>query len=347
MKRFMRCQTTVCTVMILFILLAESCSLANEKPTITSSVSTPVIVNQSSTPTPFLLPSIFTATLHPTSTNLPLVLANDGKRILANFIQNNGGCELPCLFGLIPGKSKTIDARSLISFFAMGSSINDNENESVEVNSYMSDKGYGGFSTIFWNNRLRTQINFSYYGNDTEIDQIDLSSESWLHSGQGANEGATINYDNAYYSETLKFYSLSQVLSTYGPPQQIVILPFPDDPGHPSPPAQYPFSIALHYPDKGFLIEYSFMREKKNGNYIGCPTKSHITISAWDSSKSISLDDAVKYFSGIYGINPATVNYFKQIQDVTNMDVTSFYEVFKVETDKCIQTPTKFWPPNP
>ncbi len=329
--------------MILIILFADSCSLANEKPTTTSRASTPIIVQQTSRPTPFPLTSAFTATLHPTSINLPFVSPNDGKRILANFIHNNGGCELPCSFGLIPGKSKTTDAKSLISFFNMGSSSNTSEDDSVEVDSYISNKGYGGFSIIFWNNRLRTQINFSYYGDDNEINQINLSSESWLHSGQGANEGATIIYDNTYYIETLKFYSLSRVLAVYDPPQQIIILPFTDDTGHPSPPAQYPFSVVLFYPDKGYLIEYSFIREEENGNYIGCPTKSHITVSVWDSSKSISLDDAIKYFSGVYSINPATVKYFKQIQDVTNLDIVSFYEIFKVETDKCIQTPTRLW----
>lgn len=191
-----------------------------------------------------------------------------------------------------------------------------------------------------------TQFNIDYfYTDDNKIEQINLSSGSWQLSGQNANKSSAIVYDDKTYSELTDFYSLNSILNIHGIPQQILILPFPDDPGHPSPPAHYPFSFVLYYSDKGFLVEYSSSRDEQDGYYIGCPTESHTKVSVWNSDSFATIENVVKYFSNIYGINAATIKDYRLIEDVTSLDPNAFYETFKAQTNECVKTPKTLWMP--
>ncbi len=297
-------------------------------------------LNVNATPTIYKLPS---------PTALPIVSSANGKQILIEFLQNNGGCQLPCLLGLTPGGSVE-EVRKLIEFFDKGASNVANEEDSLEVHNYLDSivrRGSSSSSALtFWSNRLMTQFNIDFFStDDNKIEQINLSSGSWQLSGQNENKVSAIVYGDKSYSELTDFFLLNRILNIYGVPQQILILPFPDDPGHPSPPAHYPFSFVLYYPDKGFLIEYSSSRDEQNGYYIGCPPESHIAVSVWDSDRVSTIEDVVKDFSNIYGINAATINDYKLIQDVTSFDPDSFYETFKAQTNECVQSPKSLWMP--
>jgi hypothetical protein len=328
----------LCLLVVPAVLVLQRCL-----PAVEHAASTPAAIRSRLPATNTLTPT----TGAPTTSPVPSLPANNSRQAVYEFVQANGGCELPCLFGLAAGRSTKTDVRNLMRFFASGASSEVDETDSLEVHNHLDSvtrRGSSGSSVTFWHDRIRAQLNIGYlYGSDGKIEQMVLSSESWQHSGQGRNESARILYDDRSYADLLRLYSLDRILSTFGAPREIIVHPFPDDPGHPSPPAQYPFSFVLYYPERGFLMEYSSARGEQSGFYIGCPTASHIAVSTWAPTGPLSIDEAVRYFSNLYGVNPSTVGSFRPIADVTDFDVNSFYQTFKVPTDKCIETPRQLW----
>lgn len=340
---------TASTILMLFVLIISgSCLPLNNNPSVTSSIPT---TKTQSVPVSSLFPAsnTLTSSVLPTSTALPLISSENGRQMVSRLLTGNGSCQLPCVLGLTPGKSFKGDALNLIAFFSNGASNVVNENDSLEVHGYEDSilrKGSSSSSgVIFWNNGLMTKINIDYFydSNDT-IEQINLSSGSWKLSGQNETKSSSVVYGDQYFSELLKYYSVDRILALYGAPQQILVLPFPDDPGHPSPPAHYPFSLVLFYPEYGFLVEYSSARQEQNEYYVGCPAKSHITLAAWNPKIPMEIENAVKYFPNIYGISLSQLKNFRQLQEVTTLSVDGFYEQYKNPNfSECVQTPKSLW----
>ena len=140
-------------------------------------------------------------------------------------------------------------------------------------------------------------------------------------------------------------FSLSNVLEEYGQPDQIIIRPFPDYEGHPSPPAQYTFDFVLFYPKQGFVAEYVSVRATEGNSFVGCPTKSYIThISSWNPEKSVSITEAIQYFSNLDGVSKGNISEYKQLQDVTSLSLADFYDVFRISnSNNCVKTPKELW----
>jgi hypothetical protein len=125
-----------------------------------------------------------------------------------------------------------------------------------------------------------------------------------------------------------------------------LIRPVTDDPGRPSPPAQYTFSFVLVYPKNGFLIEYISERRESEEFFVGCPTKPYsLNISAWNPNTSHNLGDAVEFFSSIDGINNQNVSAYKSLEDVTAHNISQFHEMFRdPNSSECIETLKELWP---
>jgi hypothetical protein len=135
------------------------------------------------------------------------------------------------------------------------------------------------------------------------------------------------------------------LLETYGQPEQIIIRPFPDDQGYPSPPAQYTFDFVLFYPEQGFVAEYVSVRDTKGKDFIGCPTKSYRTqLSTWNPYEAGSIKEAIKYFTNLDGISTENIGEYKQLQDVTSLSITDFYNMFRIpNSSDCVETPKELW----
>jgi hypothetical protein len=284
-----------------------------------------------------------TPTLESTSTPLPIISTDTAKEILTRFMQDNGGCQLPCVLGLIPGTSSRSAVDSFMEYFQLHSHNSDEQMDNLEVDSYQK-KGQGGIDLLFWKNRIRIQFVLDYLLVEDKVSRIIFGVEAFQHSGQGANEIAHQLYDHPYYYELASAFTLPQILQTYGAPSQILIRPLPTDPEFPQN-TQYPFDFILYYPEQGFLVEYIAIRTDTSSSYSGCPTKSIIEISAWDPKETVSLEDAMGGFSRTGSVNPSNLSNFKPIQDVTTYTVQSFYETFRdPRIQKCIQTSKKLWP---
>lgn len=334
---------TLC--IILLFLMMSGCSVDNTELAATIEMSTPTA--QLATIAKTVIPSATTFPI-PTATRYPYVSSKTGKQILSEFIQNNGGCELPCLWGITPGISTKSDVQKLKDFFKSGASEVSNENDSVAVESYYVLDQVNPKSVLevtFMQNRsiVSFSINFIYSRKST-FEQIILESFSSRRVGMKPDEVLTYADDDPYYKEMTKFYSLDRILTLFGAPEKILIQAHPDDAGHPSPPARYPFNFLLYYPDQNSAFMYMAKRESKDSSFSGCPMKAEVKVSVWDPVELTSADDSEKGIIGGNRIIPGLMLYFQPIHAVTDTDIATFYEMFKDGADDCVYTPQDKWP---
>lgn len=286
-------------------------------------------------------PSPFSTKVDSTPTSLPAISTDTSKEVLEDFVQGNGGCKLPCIMGLAPRLSENPEVNAFIEYFQQNAREAENLTDDVNIWSYL-ESSQGGISLRFFEENKSVSIGLGFIIDGDKVSQILLGGESLQHF----DGGTKTQFGDPYFNSLLHEFTLSNVLNIYGLPSQILIWPFPDSPGHPSPPAQYMFSFVLLYNEKGFLAQYTSERKERDNYFVGCPTEPHsLDISAWDPKVPLDLIDAVKYFSNVDGINSQNASVFKALEDVTSLNIREFYEVFRAtDTTECIETLKDLWP---
>jgi hypothetical protein len=276
----------------------------------------------------------------PTPTNLPSLSTETRKDVLTSFVRENGGCQLPCILGLTPGISTQPEVSTFMSYFQINSHEAESQLNDLSIDTF-ADKDWSGAYLSFFENRINVSVSLASQITEGKVERVLLFGQAM----QLMDVGAKKLYGDPYYDDLLKSFSLSTILEVYGQPDQVIIRPFPDDLGHPSPPAQYTFGFVLFYPKQGFVVEYISVREEEENNFVGCPTKSYITqISSWDTNESLSISEAIKYFSNLDGISAGNISEYKQLQDATPLSLADFYNIFRrSNSTECINTSKALW----
>lgn len=206
---------------------------------ITNILSTPTIDLTTKTPTSSISPSltfINTPTLiTPSLTPRPTLEKNISEKVIGELIKDNGGCDLPCIWGIMPGKT----------IFDQG----------IEIISYLGWKGgfYNNGSTYYSSTRLldSTNIHIGLYQEDKII------------------SGISFQFTHQQYILLNQYYSINKLLLRFGAPSQIwinlatraeVATPYPG------------FDIYLYYEDLGILAKYPGVAILHENQYQLCPT---------------------------------------------------------------------------
>jgi len=283
-----------------------------------------------------------TPTLQPTPTALPGISTENAREVLTRLVQENGGCQLPCIMGLAPGLSDQAAVDAFIHYFQENARESQDIVENVNVWGHVN-KDQGGMRLMFWKNQVSVQVGLGYRLNEDRVGYLDFFGEAYQHLDDG---GMKMLYGSPYYFDLLGQFNIAQVLLTYGEPNQIFIRVHPDDLWHPSPPAQYQFDIVLFYAQPGFSIVYTVLRAEEDGYYVGCPTQPHsLNITSWFPSSLATLADAIQEFERVNSISQQKVDGYKLIEDATALTDIDFYEAFQnPNTDVCIQTLKELWP---
>jgi hypothetical protein len=303
-------------------------------------------ITSTSTPSPTKPTYTSTPISLPTLTQLPVFSTADAIDVLGQFVKNNGGCKLPCVFGLTPGISDILSSDSLLRYFQEHIYSIENRRSGVDI-STIGNADNGGVFMTFYKEQIGVSFVFDFEGIEKNIPYITMGAEGkkFYQDSSGFTE-ASIVFGDPYFIDLTQIFSLSQIINNYGTPEQILVLPFPDIPYHPSPPALYPFIFVLFYPNQGFLIEYVTKRQETNGQYIGCPTQSYkIELSAWNSSDQLTIDQAIKGFSSTDGITIGNIEQFMPLQNQTNLSIDQFVELYKNQKAQgCVYTQKEIWP---
>lgn len=259
-----------------------------------------------------------TLTPAPTLTPLPTLSANQAKVKVKELLETNGGCELPCWWGITPNKTTWAD----LSHF---------------------------LSPIFQLNQQPPKVRTEYGKEHTYTDYqfyFDIPGESQAASIILEGRDNIVFWATIFPPAAEYRYQLHQVLTLLGSPKQIFISAQASSPISELPPTM----LVLDYSDKGVWASYGYIPTLVGENLEVCPKSSLGTESTYDNiggmlelfSPNTEYPNAlsIKEYADMVGGFSA-----KKLEDVTNMNVETFYNTFiDPQTEICIETPANLWP---
>jgi len=265
-------------------------------------------------------PKTVTRTLVPTTTNSPTPsltpLATLGfaesQKMLRFMLYENGGCELPCWWGIVPGITKRDDMINMMMTFLK--KVVPNESSYIDVGG-----GRDAVTTVI------------YYNPTDETDYKDIFR---VVSVKGVVKRILIGEDLTGQ------FTLAVLLRKYGKPQQILLTTLAASPN-----GKVPFSLILSYPEQGILALFaSEYGGKIQGNYVYiCPqfTLPLLQLSASGNSQEGQFEmNNLMANAAYYG----SYREYKSIETVSEFSIDKFYAVFQQKnTASCIVTEAEQW----
>lgn len=290
---------------------------------------------RSSTPDPSSTQPIATAPTDPTvvastdqtlpsPTGVPPLSIEEARSRLLDLLRNNGGCKLPCFWGITPGKSLFREVSTILMPLA---SISD-------FTSFESGLG-AIYPDYYIEDDLKIKLNVSLIA---DVDNQRVNSINFM-AGVLKREGNVANdvFDSPYLVEHLSYYLLPTILTQYGEPSQLMLstmakLSSTGVPGG--------FKILLLYPDHGMLVNYTMQMQPSGEDIMGCPSNSHVEFELYPPGDADSFFDLLER-SGWTQIIQKT---YKPLDEATSVSQEDFYRIFSQQTDECIRTPANIWP---
>jgi hypothetical protein len=236
--------------------------------------------------------------------------------LLVDMLATNGGCELPCWWGITPGVTPWKDVQQ--QFLSYG--------KSISSWSWDVDK---------WGMGHRTGLlgRYESYPFDYVVEHIIYEQEGIV--SLIGTQGHVPGWPADEWSLSPRFvqdwerYTLDQVLARFGRPTQVLLHYWSDHESF--------FGVGVLYEDRGILVEYMGLAqgEKEEGKYyfdpvVICPTRSQLTdINIWLKSPEaeLSLTDVfVDSGGGYLGLLP--YQNTPSLEDATGMSLDTFYTTY-------------------
>ncbi|MFL7792921.1 MAG: hypothetical protein AB8I69_12330 [Anaerolineae bacterium] len=246
--------------------------------------------------------------------------------LLVDMLANNGGCELPCWWGITPGVTAWEDAQQ--QFLSYG--------KSISSWSWTADTWGTG-------HKVGLLGRHESYPFDYVVEHI-IYEQDGIVSLIGA-QGHVPGWPADEWSLSPRFvqdwdrYTLDQVLARFGKPSQVLLHYWFDH--------ESLFSVGVFYEDRGILIEYMGLAqgEREAGEYhfdpvVICPTRSQLTdIHIWLKSSEMEpslIDVFVDGGGGYLGLLP--FQNTPSLEDATGMSLDTFYTTYlDPNADVCME----------
>lgn len=336
-------------VIIIVFIQSGSCSVSaetQEQPIPTNVSTTSEIPIRISTPTEIQTTKVVTSTLSvlPAPSPAPItptpqttLSVEDARTFLYYLLEDNGNCELPCLWGITPREMDD----SINGFLEK---FGDFDIPNTYYSERVSHEHSGGMIFVLWENMLKSYLYFSFYEDEEGIGTLGLYSEAQIEVMENEELKTLASFENPYYQRIMNYYLLPTILTKYGVPSQILIYPFQDQPNRPD--ATILLSIVLVYERRGFSIEYLMPKETDGLSYLGCPQKTgYLSVLSWYPIPAISFEQIAIKAGGGLGLNQLNWEAFKPLQDVTTSTLDEFTQTFKdSDNEVCLETPVDIWP---
>jgi hypothetical protein len=350
--------TKVFLTLILLLLLASSCGSPTtpsfpqsstpsaSPPPIKASpyqvAPTPVKLTPGPAPSNNLVPTAALKSPVPTRTPHPILSIEEGKNLIMSLLDDSTQCQLPCLWGFLPGETTVGDVRAFVAQFGYGDR---NEGE-IELGAH--DYGpYGGVSLTYPINDIRMVVHwgFTLDKNRSRIRWMDFLAYPLQYERldpiTNMPDWRPALADETFNQEIPDFV-LPSILKTQGPPPEVRIHV---DPGVPDRPdlTFTSFNLLLIYPEQGIYIVYTTPAGKAGENFISCPNQAEITMKVWDPEADISSEVFVEM------VNDGALlqdwwNLTKPLSEATSLTNAQFYEVFSdLQDTSCLESPQSLW----
>jgi len=327
----MKIQTIILSFGLLFFVAGNAgCSPPTESVATPSTASPTALLSVRSstgTITPTITPA---ATDTPTSLAIPTLPVEQARNRLLELLANNGGCRLPCLWSIAPGKSNYQEGRAILLPLS-----------SVAETVYFDSSSPDDISPFYVEGDLRLNIRVAYlYGNDGIVSGIAFRAreEQVATDSNGNLISTTPIYGLPTFIKRVEYYSLAHLLSEQGLPTSVMITS-----AGPSINRRGSIftQIVVLYPNQGIWARYTtLVNEYEVGSIIkSCPINAHVEMDLYPAGNPDSFYTLLDKTD--WG---TTKNSYKPLQEATMMSVEQFYETFRQQTEKCIETPVKIWP---
>jgi len=260
--------------------------------------------------------------------NSPVLSPDEEDALLVNELENNGGCELPCWWGITPGETHWEDAQQL--FLSYGKSISSWETERW---------GTGHEVSLFGRHE---PYPFDYVVEHLLYEQDGIVSLIGIHGhtpGWPADEWPAPQH----FPLDWQHYFPDEVFARFGKPSQILLHYWVE--------GESPYSIGMLYENQGILIEYMGLTqgEKAEGEYyfdpvIICPGRNYFTdINIWlqspESGTDTTLTDVFGRFGGGY-LQMLGFGSTPTLEEATGMSIDEFYKTFQdPNANICLKAP--------
>lgn len=310
--------------LMLFIVFSSGCMQERVRNvTVLASITSSVALS-SVTAVPSLTSSpVNTATPTPTMTAIPTLPAEKARARLLDLLALNGGCRLPCLWGITPGKSSYQDVQVvLMALSSLSYSLHLNPSGSSDVTPRLAEGDLEIYNRVaFLSDPNETVYRVAY----------NVEAHKLLQEG-----GYLDIFDSEFFGERIGSYALPHILSEQGVPLSIMISTY----GGPlSRGGTGGFDILLLYPDQGILVNYTTQMQLSGTNVRGCPSNAHVEMELYPPGNSESFYDLLNQTD--WG---AKFSAYQPLEQVTSMSSEEFYETFRQPTDNCVETSAKLWP---
>jgi hypothetical protein len=245
-------------------------------------------------PSQTVVPSLTQAS-SPTWTPVPTLPYDIAQTVLTELYANNGGCELPCWWGITPQKTTWQQANNVLSPLGrispprVRNGIVLYETYLLKPNNFMVPTiSAGGYDDNYFSPRV--------FVKDGTVIAISINS-GWISR----------DFD----------YSLAAFLEMLGEPGEIRLKIVTD-----LPPGNNPeYYLDLFYADKGILISTSGTAKKGENPLQMCPQEFRNgvfppAITLWSPSLKITYDEApTSLFAGIGDWNPSEYHIIDDVTD--------------------------------
>jgi hypothetical protein len=238
-----------------------------------------------------------------------------------DLLQTNGGCQLPCWWGLTPGETSSQEAKFFLEKFGslLIISIHSEEGGYVQLQIPQNE-------LIVW-----PSVEYEINAGDHTIERLSVSIDI-VRKIEGGYE---IVYGDPLFAQLMPLYTLPQILSTYGQPSEVLVRGIR---------GWWEFDLLLSYAEAGFLINYSAPYEEENGVYFGCPSKATIELWLWPPERNYSLPEAAEVIFG-KRFGPEWLASYLPLQEATSLSPEAFYGTYQAfQNTSCLETPVELWP---
>jgi hypothetical protein len=275
---------------------------ATLKPSPTMVASSTFTPDATQMATAAMLPSptrVLTPTATPTITPLPTLSIVEEGDFLSMLMANNGGCDLPCWWGVVPGETTSQEGRDM--FVSLG----------VDDWSVAFDNTYAtmGLGYPIQNNLHSRDVTVRFELKNDVIQYIRMEA-AYKHE-----DSRTI------FRQDWSHYKLSAILDRYGVPSHVRLFHIPNSPY---------YQLGVSYISLGIEIRYVILPESFESRRVCADMErtDFIYLTLFPPERADEIP----------GIAPNLDSYdMESWSSVTGLDVESFYNIF-IEDAACIET---------
>lgn len=251
----------------------------------------------------------------PTPTIFPVLSIHDAESALLALLQRNGDCRLPCFIGFSPGETRASEAMSQLNMF----------HNLADFSGYGEFGGDMGFIIQREGIDYITHLVFDWYRHGSQADLLRYIKVAFsAFETQGDANQFSYVYGDPNYNQFFQNYTLSAILLTYGPPENVYAF-------YESEMGAHEFYLLVDYTSAGWRIDFKMPLYMRDRIAVGCPSEAFASFSLWLPDDQV----AAREFGFLNYQGP-----LKPIEEITSMTREEFFLTFGDPFNtRCIELP--------